>query len=43
MISIQETSQACKKWAYKYDGTKPNSLLNMNITEELLSTRQVIL
>ncbi|KAI1721330.1 retinoic acid induced 16-like protein [Ditylenchus destructor] len=39
-VSIEETTNLCKNWAFKYDGTKPNSLLNMNTTEELLSTRQ---
>jgi hypothetical protein len=38
--SIRETSRCCQKWAFKYDGSTPNSILNIIAPDELLSVRQ---
>lgn len=40
---IEKSSFDCSKWAFKYDGIKPNSLLSVVAPEELLLTRQVLI
>ncbi|KAI6233765.1 hypothetical protein M3Y99_00867200 [Aphelenchoides fujianensis] len=37
---LRATRRKCGSWAFKYDGLTPNNLLNLNTTEESLSSRQ---
>lgn len=39
--SVMETSDLCDSWAFKYDGSTPNNILNVSANDEALTARQV--